>query len=651
MKYRSYNSELLISTTLVVNVFNDIIIDRRKHGLNADYSKAITLGDIVQQTIEVPCILGDRAPILKSLENEPGKYKMPLIILQMKGIKTDTARMLDLHSDIFYQQDDSFSQLDYNNPMYRPKELSKMRAQPINISYDATFITKYREDLDQIISNFVVHFRPDIYLKWFHPRRKNKPLVSQLNWSHDISYDPMIEYNPQNVFTYKGTTSFTFKSWLFYGMHATDNRIDPELESIIKTIKIFPDRSDNGEDTSIYKDDDVWVFGNILNTPNGQQELKNDKSGFGFYGVDQDQDFVGNDEEQMKNGQFVVNNVFAEEYAPISGNPVFQQIHKNSNTADIYTTYDRLNNYGKNQYQMYLELDANNKNETAQFKNVFFKGSFPQSAFLSNSPSGDFVFKRFFKSYVDNKKAKSIFGDSFVTESQLNVNYDIDTKDFVLWAEYDDKDVHIYGKTKFNSQNGHYQEFSLESKPIDVHHLDQVIKYSFHREYDKDLNHLPENDVLEKVNIRPIGDYVSAFETKLIIEDTDIKNESIKILNCVKSFWSAINLQENAYGGYDMIIEDIKVNDYLLKKGIKDVPFRSFNMLSQTYKDGNYYQILCNRRLYIVLKYNEKTPDDIDIYDIGLLVQMKFASHYALIYEVLIPESRELLGLNFRLGI
>jgi len=71
MKYRSYNSELLISTTLVVNVFNDIIIDRRRHGLKADYSKAITLSDIVQQKIEVPCILGDRAPILKSLENEP----------------------------------------------------------------------------------------------------------------------------------------------------------------------------------------------------------------------------------------------------------------------------------------------------------------------------------------------------------------------------------------------------------------------------------------------------------------------------------------------------------------------------------------------------------------------------------------------------
>lgn len=449
MRYRSYNSELLISTTLVVNVFNDIVIDRRRHGLTADYSKAVTLGDIVQQTIEVPCVLGDRAPIIKSLENEPGKYRMPLIILQMKGIKTDTARMLDLHSDIFCQQDDSFSQLDLSDPMYRPKELSKMRAQPISITYEATFITKYREDLDQIISNFAVHFRPDVYLKWFHPRRKDRPLVSQLTWSHDISYDPMTEYSPQNVFTYKCTSSFTFKSWLFYGMHATDNRIDPELESVIEHIRIFPDGQ--GDGGGAFGNDDVWVFGNILNTPSGQQELKPDKSGFGFYGVDPGQDFIGEDEEAMRNGQYAVNNVFAENFAPISGDPVFQGIGRNPDAGDSYTTYSRLSDYSKNQYQIYLELDANSKRGVAQFKNVFFKGGFPQSAFLANSPSGDFVFKRFFKSYVGNPKAKSVFGDSFTTEGKLNVNYDIDTKDFTIWADYDDKDVHMYGKSKFNS--------------------------------------------------------------------------------------------------------------------------------------------------------------------------------------------------------
>ena len=119
MKYRSYNSEIIIATTLLVDVFNDIIIDRRKHGLKRDFSKTVSLDEIVQQKIEIPCILGDRSIILKSLENEPGKYKLPLIILQNKSLKTDTNRMVDLHNDVFYQEDNQFSKLSVDHHLYR----------------------------------------------------------------------------------------------------------------------------------------------------------------------------------------------------------------------------------------------------------------------------------------------------------------------------------------------------------------------------------------------------------------------------------------------------------------------------------------------------------------------------------------------------
>lgn len=34
MKFRSYNSELLIAQALLTNVFNDIVIDRRTHGMD-----------------------------------------------------------------------------------------------------------------------------------------------------------------------------------------------------------------------------------------------------------------------------------------------------------------------------------------------------------------------------------------------------------------------------------------------------------------------------------------------------------------------------------------------------------------------------------------------------------------------------------------
>ena len=52
MKYRSFNEELLIATALLINIFNDIIIDRRKHGLKRDFSKPVSLKEVAQQKIE-----------------------------------------------------------------------------------------------------------------------------------------------------------------------------------------------------------------------------------------------------------------------------------------------------------------------------------------------------------------------------------------------------------------------------------------------------------------------------------------------------------------------------------------------------------------------------------------------------------------------
>ena len=98
---------------------NDIEIDRRKHGLERDYSKDIRIKDIVQKKFEVPCIFGDRGIILKSLENYTGVVQLPLYILSTGSIKTDTARNADLHVDIFYQQDPQFYKLDPLDPHYK----------------------------------------------------------------------------------------------------------------------------------------------------------------------------------------------------------------------------------------------------------------------------------------------------------------------------------------------------------------------------------------------------------------------------------------------------------------------------------------------------------------------------------------------------
>jgi len=508
MKYRSFNEELLIATALLVNVFNDIVIDRRTHGLKRDYSKPLSLNDIVQQKIEIPCVIGDRSNILRSLENEQGKYKLPLIILQNKSIKTDVNRMVDLHADVFYQQDISFSELDPSNPLYKPQQLSKRRGQPIIMDFDMTIITKYKEDMDQILSNWIVHFRPDVYVKWWHPRVKLSPLTSQILWNHNVGFESPVEYTPTNIFTYKSTTTFSFKTWLFPGIIAEENNLG--IESIIEKIKFFPNRSNDWDDEDLargFKDEneagDFWYFGNLFGNEN--ENDNNDNEGqLAFWGVRHDQDFYndGSDESGLKDGKYMVNNVFAKNYPAISGDPYLSGIYKNPLFGDIFTKYDRLQTGDKNWifYQKYLNENVISSNGNTLVRNVHFRGGWPEEYLSMDPPSGDYLFHKFAKSYIrnkgmaDEKHISAEFGEEFSYVFPFNINYDIISKNLTLSSFYKEcissllytadnnitnfsGNININAKSIYNSENGIYQEFNLVSNSFN----DNIIKFHISR--------------------------------------------------------------------------------------------------------------------------------------------------------------------------
>lgn len=668
MRYRSYNSEILIATTLLIDVFNDIIIDRRKHGVKRDFSKAVSLNEIVQQKIEIPCILGDRSIILKSLENEPGKYKLPLIILQTKSLKTDPSRMVDLHNDVFYQEDDQFSKLDVNHHLYRPQQISKKRGQPIIIEYDMTIIAKYREDLDQIFSNWAVHFRPDVYVKWWHPRNTETPLVSQILWGHNLSYDAPIEYNPQNIFTYKFTTNFSFKSWLFYGMHSTEN--DFMDCGLIKKIKLFPNKTSEWDDNDLVsgeKDssdlDDTYIFGDIKNenisdiSGNIKNEnildifddIKNENiSDLSFFGMELDQDFYDskNEIEKLKDGIFIVENVFSEKNEIISGDQILSNVKNDPLVGDFFSYVNKYSVNESNKFTSYLSIEKQTTNMST-VKNVYFKGGFSYDCLSGVPPSGDFMFNTFYKDYkVSDEKIKSSdFGQHFTNNSNLNISYDTTLKNLIITSKYSDEKYYANFKNILNSSNGIVQEFEIFTNL-----KTSKIGMKLHKEYDKDLNEYSDRFKIEKFNVN-IFNGVGPNNNILFKADlNDHKVTVFKILNLIKSLWNSINLREqkNEYNTiYNMEFEDFKFNNELTKKNLEDVKFRTL-ILSKEFTENDYiYQILCNDYIYIILKIDKFDSSNVDIYDIGPFVELSLQQKHEILYEIAIPESKMLLGLNF----
>ena len=604
MKYRSYNSELIIATSLIVNVFNDIIIDRQRHKGNRDFSVPIDFSDVVQQEIEIPCILGDRSIILKSLENEPGRYKLPLIVLQSKGLKTDTDRMCDLHADVFYQQDISFNRLDVADHLYKPYDLSKRRGQPIIVDYDMMIITKYKEDMDQIISNWIVHFRPDIYFKWWHPKVKDTPLTSQLVWTHNLSFDNPIEYNPQNIFTYKSSTSFSFKTWMFPGTPFNLKDYDPD-EGVIKSFKMFTSRSDKihfdeNEDkgSSDLRDDDIFYsFGNVKTTNEGQ---------ISFWNVENDQEFVNKTDDLpgLISGKYAVNNVFAKNYI-ISGDPILSDVRNQSIAGDFISNDDLTLNNKWQKYQTFLMNECGiYPDNNAVFRAVYFKGGFDEESIYLSPPSGDFLFNYFYKTYK-NSKAKAEFGHTMAKMSKVNVSYEIENKNLIIRSKNELQSFEYEMLNAINSSTGFIQEIKLKSKVI----ADKKIEFYFHKEYDVDFMDKSEANQIITNNINLLNGQFNLRSAQFNASNVEEISLRTQILNGLKSFWNSVNLVETQPSKYRIDIEDFKFGDFIKSKGLEDVQFRNLNTVQNLFHEGYYYQVLMNNYIYIVLKVNSKNEE------------------------------------------
>jgi len=211
LKTRSYNSEIRTATAQTLDVFNNIIIDRR------DSSG-------IQKLIEVPCYYGNRSRILKSLENENKTLKIPLITLVKGSISRDTMRVADTNNGLLFQSGTADGY-----------DVLKNRPQPMNIEFELSIITKYEDDMDQIISNFIPMMSPDFYVVWPNPKQPGKNLKSQVVWDGAINYEYPTDVSETDPYRIIVTTNLVYKTWIFPGLGE-----DPDDGPLIRKMNFCP---------------------------------------------------------------------------------------------------------------------------------------------------------------------------------------------------------------------------------------------------------------------------------------------------------------------------------------------------------------------------------------------------------------------------
>ena len=193
MKFVSYNAEFKRATAMLLDVFDNVSISRQR----------TTRSSTATKTISVPCLYGSRSRLLKSLENRNKTLKVPVMTISMTDISRDETRTHSVMSVKEFQVGDDIN-------------LIHQVATPVTITYEWAGVTRYQDDMDQLLSNFIAIMNPDISITWPNPKGQGN-LKTQVIWDGSISLEMPEDVDENSPYRYGATTTFEVKTWVFPG--------------------------------------------------------------------------------------------------------------------------------------------------------------------------------------------------------------------------------------------------------------------------------------------------------------------------------------------------------------------------------------------------------------------------------------------------
>lgn len=160
-----------------------------------------------KEKIDVRYVFGPKHRVLHDLNDRAKSLTLPIVTMEQTSLSRDPSRV--------FNKDQHF---------YRPNgsdnKISKVPTPiPVNLEIDLSIITRYKEDLDQIIQNFVTQCNPYIIVSWKIPESFGMSFIdeirSEIQWSGDVTYENPKDLSPDVKWRISANTSFTIKGWLF----------------------------------------------------------------------------------------------------------------------------------------------------------------------------------------------------------------------------------------------------------------------------------------------------------------------------------------------------------------------------------------------------------------------------------------------------
>ena len=190
IKY-TYDWEILTITNMLLNSMSDIVVKR------------FNVHKETRDQIKVRIVYAPKQRVLADLLDRDQNLQLPVMAVNIGGITRDTARVYNKILGSF--QSSTGSTVSYN-------ERSPL---PIDITYNVSIMTRYQEDMDQILSHLLPYVNPYFTVSWRTPLRPEQEIRSNVFWNGNVNIQYPSDVAATQVARVVADLSFVFKGWMF----------------------------------------------------------------------------------------------------------------------------------------------------------------------------------------------------------------------------------------------------------------------------------------------------------------------------------------------------------------------------------------------------------------------------------------------------
>lgn len=195
MKNYTFHWEIRTIISQFEDAFNDIVIKR----YNADKTP--------EDQIHVNFRYSPKNRVLQDLVNLNQHIKLPVVAIVPGNLRRDPERVFNKIEGSYHTDTNKLSAW-----------MHLLQPVPVNLTVNMSIISRFQQDIDQILTNFIPYCDPYIVISWKWPDIipwNDFEIRSHVIWNEDVNFEYPVDISNNIPYRIIANTSFTIETWMF----------------------------------------------------------------------------------------------------------------------------------------------------------------------------------------------------------------------------------------------------------------------------------------------------------------------------------------------------------------------------------------------------------------------------------------------------